>query len=205
MNESAVPMASPVDDHSAAADKLEDLLRQRRPPVPVATLPSLVAQLVAVDRLLAVVAISDATAAHGDARKLAQANSELAKDDATSLQSRATRSTTTGTPGSSCSRRGAARHEGSGVRPAAAGFTPATFLARRDAARTLRRNRARRRACREHPATCARRSSRTCSTRPGARSGNGPSSCARRRRRARARNGSPGCSVSTPSATARPR
>ena len=86
MNESAVPTASPVDDHSAAADKLEDLLRQRRPPVPVATLPSLVAQLVAVDRLLAVVAISDATAAHGDARKLAQANSELAKDDATSLQ-----------------------------------------------------------------------------------------------------------------------
>jgi len=74
------------DDHSAAADKLEDLLRQRRPPVPVATLPSLIAQLVAVDRLLAVVAISDATAAHGDARKLAQANSELAKGDATSLQ-----------------------------------------------------------------------------------------------------------------------
>ncbi len=70
-----------ADDAEAVQD-LQSALKSRRPPFPVTTLPGLISQLVAADRLLAVVAISDATTAGGDTRQLAQARSELAKGDA---------------------------------------------------------------------------------------------------------------------------
>jgi hypothetical protein len=63
-----------------AVDKLRELVRDRSSAVDKEALQRSIEELVSVDRLLATVAIHDA--AGGDARKLADANRELAKGDA---------------------------------------------------------------------------------------------------------------------------
>jgi len=67
------------DRDREAADKLSRLIADKHSTIPDATLQGLVDTLVHADRVLAEVALADATAASGDPHELARGQEELAK------------------------------------------------------------------------------------------------------------------------------
>ena len=67
------------DRDKHAVKKLMELQKSKESTIPDATLQGLIDTLVHADRVLAEVALADATAASGDPHKLAQAQNELAK------------------------------------------------------------------------------------------------------------------------------
>jgi hypothetical protein len=67
------------DDQKDAVGKLLDLLKDKNTQIPAATLQGWIDSLVAADSVLAQTEITDATNAGGDAKKLADAQKEMAK------------------------------------------------------------------------------------------------------------------------------
>jgi hypothetical protein len=80
--------AKVFNEEKDAVIKLDDLLGDKHSTVPDAVLQSFIDRLVQADRVLAFVAITDALAAHADAKKIAQARQELANGDSEAVSGR---------------------------------------------------------------------------------------------------------------------
>src|SRR5262249_47779892 len=64
-----------------AVNELRDLIEEKKSPIPNATLQGFIDRMVKSDRLLALVAINEAIAAHGDQKAIDSAQAELGKGD----------------------------------------------------------------------------------------------------------------------------
>jgi len=77
-------------DHKAAVQILAALMKDKKSTIPDATIQGWIDAIVAADRSLALDAINAAVLAGGDAKKVADANKELAKGDAEGADGKST-------------------------------------------------------------------------------------------------------------------